>query len=58
MNKILVINAGSSSLKFSLIEMPEEKEIAHGLIGRIGLELSEWKLVKENVTKKGEIKIG
>ena len=28
MNKILVINAGSSSLKFSLIEMPEEKEIA------------------------------
>ena len=57
MNKILVINAGSSSLKFSLIEMPEEKEIAHGLIGRIGLELSEWKLVKDNVTKKGEIKI-
>ena len=29
MTKILVINAGSSSLKFSIIDMPEEKEIAH-----------------------------
>ena len=28
--KYLVINAGSSSLKFSLYEMPEEKEIVNG----------------------------
>ncbi|KGX83498.1 acetate kinase [Pontibacillus marinus] len=37
MNKILAINAGSSSLKFQLIEMPEEKVITKGLVERIGL---------------------
>ena len=57
MTKILVINAGSSSLKFSIIDMPEEKEIDHGLIGRIGLELSEWKLVKNGISSKGNVKI-
>ncbi|MBF7016863.1 acetate kinase [Staphylococcus durrellii] len=34
---ILAINAGSSSLKFQLIEMPEEKIVTKGLIERIGL---------------------
>ena len=36
MEKYLVINAGSSSLKFSLYEMPEEKEIVSGIVERIG----------------------
>jgi len=36
-SKILAINAGSSSLKFQLIEMPEEKVITKGLVERIGL---------------------
>jgi len=36
-NKILAINAGSSSLKFQLIEMPEENVITKGLVERIGL---------------------
>ncbi|UOQ46147.1 acetate kinase [Halobacillus salinarum] len=40
MNKILAINAGSSSLKFQLIEMPEEKVITKGLVERIGIENS------------------
>ncbi|HGH5536085.1 TPA: acetate kinase, partial [Staphylococcus pseudintermedius] len=35
---ILAINAGSSSLKFQLIEMPEEKLITKGLVERIGLK--------------------
>ncbi|MDN6233405.1 MAG: acetate kinase, partial [Staphylococcus simulans] len=35
------INAGSSSLKFQLIEMPEEKLISKGLIERIGLKGSK-----------------
>ncbi|ATF29512.1 acetate kinase [Staphylococcus simulans] len=38
---VLVINAGSSSLKFQLIEMPEEKLISKGLIERIGLKGSK-----------------
>lgn len=38
--KILSINAGSSSLKFQLIEMTNEEEITKGLFERIGLENS------------------
>jgi acetate kinase len=34
--KILVINAGSSSLKCSLYAMPEETELAEGLVEKIG----------------------
>lgn len=37
-NKILAINAGSSSLKFQLIEMPEEIVVTKGLVERIGLD--------------------
>lgn len=37
MPNILAINAGSSSLKFQLLEMPKEVVIAKGLIERIGL---------------------
>ena len=37
MNKILAVNAGSSSLKFQLLAMPEETVITVGLIERIGL---------------------
>jgi len=35
---VLVINAGSSSLKYQLIEMTEEKVIAKGLCERIGID--------------------
>lgn len=35
--KILVINCGSSSLKFQLLQMPEETVLAKGLFERIGL---------------------
>ena len=36
--KILVINAGSSSLKYQLIDMENEQIIAKGLVERIGIE--------------------
>ncbi len=35
--KILVINAGSSSLKFTLFSMPERLVLARGVVERIGL---------------------
>ncbi|MBQ4272600.1 MAG: acetate kinase, partial [Clostridia bacterium] len=38
MSKILVINSGSSSLKYQLIDMETEKAIAKGGCERIGLE--------------------
>ena len=38
MTKTISINAGSSSLKWQLYLMPEEKVLAKGLIERIGLK--------------------
>jgi acetate kinase len=38
MSKVLAVNAGSSSLKFQLFEMPEEAVLASGVIERIGLD--------------------
>jgi acetate kinase len=37
MAKVIAINAGSSSLKFQLFEMPNEEVITKGIIERIGL---------------------
>ncbi|HKL44107.1 MAG TPA: acetate kinase [Candidatus Absconditabacterales bacterium] len=36
--KILVLNSGSSSLKYELFDMPKEKTLAKGLIEKIGLK--------------------
>ncbi|MFS0864543.1 acetate kinase [Fredinandcohnia sp. 179-A 10B2 NHS] len=38
MAKVIAINAGSSSLKFQLFEMPSEEVITKGIFERIGLE--------------------
>ena len=38
MSKTISINAGSSSLKWQLYQMPEETVLAKGLIERIGLK--------------------
>ena len=40
MAKTIAINAGSSSLKWTLYEMPAEETIASGIVERIGLENS------------------
>ena len=49
MSKIIAINAGSSSLKFQLFEMPNEEVITKGLIERIGLSDSVF-----SITVNGE----
>jgi len=41
MKNVLVINAGSSSLKYQLINMDDESVIAKGLVERIGMEGSK-----------------
>ncbi|MBQ7486882.1 MAG: acetate kinase [Clostridia bacterium] len=41
--KILVINAGSSSLKYQLIDMDDESVKAKGLVERIGIEGTHFK---------------
>lgn len=41
MGKSIAINAGSSTLKYKLFQMPEEKVLSSGAIDRIGLGASE-----------------
>ena len=36
--KVLVINCGSSSLKYQLIDMSNENVLAQGLVERIGID--------------------
>ncbi|WP_436373230.1 acetate kinase [Cytobacillus sp. BC1816] len=49
MAKIIAINAGSSSLKFQLFDMPNEEVITKGLIERIGLDNAVF-----NISVNGE----
>ncbi len=38
MQNVLVINCGSSSLKYQLLDMADERLLAKGLVERIGLD--------------------
>jgi acetate kinase len=49
MSKVIAINAGSSSLKFQLFEMPSEEVVTKGLVERIGLDNAIF-----NITVNGE----
>ncbi|MFK5958773.1 MAG: acetate kinase [Lutibacter sp.] len=51
--KILVINSGSSSIKYQLINMPQEEVICSGLVERIGLNNAEihYKSVENAINK-------
>ncbi|GAF15934.1 acetate kinase [Bacillus sp. JCM 19046] len=48
MATIMAINAGSSSLKFQLLSMPEEKVITKGLVERIGMKDSVFTIEANN----------
>ena len=50
--KVLVINAGSSSLKYQLIDVEKKTVIAKGLIDRIGIKDSNI-IYKPSMGKKG-----
>ena len=52
--KLLCVNAGSSSLKFQLVEMPEEKVIISGYIEKIGADDSFWNTKVNGKKIKGE----
>ena len=56
--KILSINSGSSSLKFSLFDMSKEEVIASGLFERIGLEASSYTIKYNGEKIKEEVMIG
>ncbi len=52
---ILIINSGSSSLKYQMIAMPSEKVICEGLIERIGQENSNFVYHPANGKEVSEI---
>ena len=52
--KLLCVNAGSSSLKFQLFEMPEEKVIISGYIEKVGIPGSFWNTKVNGEKIKGE----
>ena len=54
MSKIISVNSGSSSLKFQLFEMPDEKVLTSGQAERIGLEMGIFtiKVNGEKYTKE------
>jgi acetate kinase len=55
--KILVINCGSSSIKFKFFEMPEEKVVSYGIVEKIGEEISIFKYSgKVNLENKLKVK--
>lgn len=55
--KILAVNAGSSSLKFQMYEMPEEKVLISGVFERIGIDNSFYtiKVNGEKIKKEVEL---
>ena len=55
--KILSVNAGSSSLKFTAFEMPEEKKLMSGYFERIGIDGSFYtiKVNGEKIKKEVEL---
>ena len=55
--KIMSINAGSSSLKFSLFDMDNEQVIASGLFERIGIDQSAYTIKYNGEKIKQEIEL-
>ncbi|WP_191560615.1 acetate kinase [Metabacillus idriensis] len=54
MAKVIAINAGSSSLKFQLFEMPAEEVLTAGLVERIGMDQAVF-TISVNGEKQTEI---
>jgi len=55
--KIMAVNAGSSSLKFKLLELPEEKVITNGVVERIGLDDAIYSITVNGKKEKQVLEI-
>ncbi len=44
MKKVLAINSGSSSFKYKLFSLPDEKVIASGMADRVGLDNASFEI--------------
>ena len=56
MSKTIAVNAGSSTLKFKLFDMPSEEVVAEGTIERIGEKMGHAKIKYGNGQKHEEDK--
>ena len=54
---VLVLNSGSSSLKYQLIDMPSEKVLCNGMIERIGCKEALFIHTKNRVRHTQQIKV-
>ncbi len=53
--QVLVLNSGSSSLKFKLLDMPAERELARGMVERIGATRGRTRLIYSGPTGTNEM---
>ncbi len=53
--KIIILNCGSSSIKFQLFDMPKRKVLAKGLVDKIGLSGSAIKIQRDTDAKENRI---
>ncbi|HAH57704.1 MAG TPA: acetate kinase, partial [Bacteroidales bacterium] len=49
--KIIVLNCGSSSIKYQLFELPSQRVLAKGLVDKIGLKGSMIKHWRDDQTE-------
>lgn len=58
MKKVISVNAGSSSLKFQLFNMPSEEVLTSGIAERVGMEMGVFSIEvnNEKITKELPIK--
>ncbi|WP_278963755.1 acetate/propionate family kinase [Lactobacillus apis] len=54
MKKVLAINSGSSSFKYKLFAVPEEKVLAEGIADRVGIDGSSFEIKLANDEKHEE----
>ena len=54
MEKVLAINSGSSSFKYKLFSLPDEKVIAKGMADRVGLDYASFEIKLSDGTKHVE----
>ena len=55
--KILVLNSGSSSIKFQLIQMPEEEVLSSGIVERIGSENAQYRFKSSGSTTERSLTV-
>ncbi|MBA1434859.1 acetate/propionate family kinase [Bombilactobacillus bombi] len=55
--KVLVVNSGSSTLKFKLFALPAEKVIVKGMVDRLGLDHSVFVITYQGVKHSQEVPV-